>query len=256
MAHGSLPLWNPYLLSGTPLVSNIQGSMFYPLGFFYYLFPSDFAYLYSTILHFILGSVFMYIFMRGLSVSFLGSFISAIIYVFNGYFLGHVYAGHLTFVQAYIWMPLIFYFQYKFIQTKEFKNSIFAGIILGIQILGGFPQIAFYCILGILFLSLFYGIFEMVVSSRRAGIKIGSSLIIILCIGFAFAAIQILPTMEFLRLSTRAGGVDYSFATYESLHPKELLAFLLPNIFGNAIDQTYWRSQESWHFWEIARISS
>ena len=192
----------------------------------------------------------MYILMRGLSVSFLGSFISAIIYVFNGYFLGHVYAGHLTFVQSYIWMPLIFYFQYRFIQTREYKNSVFAGIILGIQILGGFPQIVFYSILGILFLSLFYGIPDMVVSSGRTGIKIGLSLIIILCIGFAFAAIQILPTMEFLRFSTRAGGVDYSFATYESLHPKELLAFLFPNIFGNAIDQTYWRSQESWHFWE------
>ena len=39
-------------------------------------------------------------------------------------------------------------------------------------------------------------------------------------------------------------------ATYDSLHPKELLAFLIPDVFGNAVDRTYWRSAEIWHFWE------
>jgi hypothetical protein len=74
--------------------------------------------------------------------------------------------------------------------------------------------------------------------------------LVIICTGFGFAAVQVLPTLEFTQLSTRAGGVDYAFATYESLHPKEMLAFILPDIFGNAVDQTYWRSIETWHFWE------
>ncbi len=39
-------------------------------------------------------------------------------------------------------------------------------------------------------------------------------------------------------------------ATYESLHPKEILAFLLPDVFGNPVDGTYWRGREFWHFWE------
>jgi len=56
--------------------------------------------------------------------------------------------------------------------------------------------------------------------------------------------------MEFAQLSTRAGGLSYAFATYDSLHPKELLSFLIPDIFGSAVDGTYWRSSEIWHFWE------
>ncbi len=32
-SQGSLPFWNPYLFSGSPLIPNIQVSLFYPLGF-------------------------------------------------------------------------------------------------------------------------------------------------------------------------------------------------------------------------------
>ncbi len=250
LTYGSIPQWNPFLFSGTPLIANLQGSMFYPLGFLYYLLPSDLAYVYSTILHFILGSSFMYIFMRRLSISPLGSFTSAMIFIFNGYFLGHVYAGHLTFVQTYIWMPLIFLFLYKFIGTNDFKNAVSAGLVLGIQILGGFPQIAFYTIIGLLLYGLFRGLYFLHEKSFSDAGRLGVGLFVILCIGFALAAIQVFPTLEFTRLSTRAGGVSYDFATYDSLHPKELLSFLIPDIFGNAVDQTYWRSREIWHFCE------
>ena len=249
-AHGSLPFWNPYLFSGIPFITNIQASMFYPLGFLYYLLPSDSAYLYSTLLHFILGCCFMYLLMRGLSVSHAGSFMSAIIFIFNGYFLGHVYAGHLTFVQAYIWIPIIFLFLYRFIQLNDYRNAVFAGLLLGIQILGGFPQLSFYTIFGVLLLGFYKGLYFLKHQSpKEAGVLV-IGLLLILILGFALSAIQILPTIEFAKLSTRSGGVDYAFATYESLHPKELLAFILPDIFGNAVDQTYWPSRESWHFWE------
>src|SRR3972149_5582474 len=63
LAQGSLPFWNSYQFSGTPMISNIQGSMFYPLGILYYLFPPETAYPYSTILHCMLGSLFMFAFM-------------------------------------------------------------------------------------------------------------------------------------------------------------------------------------------------
>ena len=249
-SNGSLPFWNPYLFSGVPFVTNLQASMFYPLGFLYYLFPPESAYVYSTILHCILGIVFMYAFMRTISISRGGSVVSAFVFAFNGFFMGHIYAGHLSFVQNYIWIPILYLFLYRFVRTRHFREAVIAGLFLGIQILGGFPQIAFYSILGILFFGLFYGIPDIAVAKKKEGFKVCLGLIVILCVGFALAAVQILPSMEFTRLSTRGGGVDYAFATYESLHPKEMLAFLLPNIFGNVVDQTYWRSQEIWHFWE------
>jgi hypothetical protein len=73
---------------------------------------------------------------------------------------------------------------------------------------------------------------------------------VVLLAGLGLAAVQIAPTLEFSGLSTRGEGLDYAMATYESLDPKELLAFLIPDIFGNAVDQTYWKSRDIWHFWE------
>jgi hypothetical protein len=249
-SHGSLPFWNPYLFSGSPFIANIQASMFYPLGFLYYLMPPDIAYGYSTVLHFMLGSCFMYLFMRSLDVHPTGCLFSAMVFMFNGYFMTHLFAGHLSFVQNYIWIPLIFFFLNRFVESASLWDVLAAGFSLGFQILGGFPQIAFYTILASFLFVLLFGVLTRREKEKVSPFKLGAGWGLFVFLGFALAAVQVLPTYEFTKLSTRGGGISYTMATYESLHPKELLAFLLPDIFGNPIDGTYWRSQDFWHFWE------
>jgi Bacterial membrane protein YfhO len=250
LINATLPFWNMYQLSGTPLIANIQASMFYPMGFLYYVLAPEKAYVYSTILHCAMGCLFMYGFMRAISVQPLGAFVAAMVFAFNGFFMGHLYAGHLSFVQNYVWIPLIFLFVLRFTETWQFSYAVGGGFVLGVQILGGFPQVAFYTILACLAFVLFHILIAL--KSRKYAMvsRAGIGLILVLLLGFAIAAVQVLPTAEFARFSTRAGGVSYAMATYDSLHPKELLAFLIPDVFGNAVDRTYWRSAEIWHFWE------
>ena len=247
--NGSFPLWNPYLFSGTPFISNIQAAMFYPLGLLYYLIPTETAYLYSTVLHCIIGAIFMYMFMRSLSASKPGAFLSGFIFIFNGYFMAHLYAGHLSFIQTYVWIPLIFLQLIRFTQSGCFRHIVTAGLILGIQILGGFPQLAFYTIFAVILFCCCscctrikidgIHVFKMVVA---AGMFV--------LIGFSIAAIQLLPTYEFTQLSTRAEGVAYQFATMDSLPPRNLLTFLFPLLFGSPADGTYWINDHTWEFWE------
>ncbi|MFH1624739.1 MAG: YfhO family protein [Pseudomonadota bacterium] len=130
------------------------------------------------------------------------------------------------------------------------KYAFAGGLILGVQILGGFPQVAFYTILGCLAFGSFHLFILLKDRIFDKALRVSGGMIVFLLIGLALAAVQILPTFEFMGISTRAGGVSYAMATYESLHPKELLAFLVPDIFGNAVDKTYWRSSQTWHFWE------
>jgi len=192
----------------------------------------------------------MYLFLRSLSVNQLGAFLSAVIFTYNGFFMVHLYAGHLTFVQNYIWIPLIFFYLHRFLKTLYFRSAMLAGLFLGIQILGGFPQIAFYTILAVSFFGLFHAGISLKARHIQDCTRIGFGLAIVVFIGFALAAIQILPTLEFTTLSTRAGGISYWFATSDSLHPKMFLSFLIPEIFGNVVDQTYWLSPNGWYFWE------
>ena len=207
--------------------------MFYPLGFLYYLLPTDSAYLYSTILHCMLGAVFMYMFMGSLGCSKAGAFLSGFLFVFNGYFMAHLYAGHLSFVQNYIWIPLIFLFAVRFMETRLLRHAVLGGLILGIQILGGFPQIAFYTILAILLLCFYFACLDIRIRRFSHIFKMSSGTLLLILIGFSLAAVQLLPTYEFTQLSTRAGGVDYGFATMDSLPPKNLLTFLFPLLFGS-----------------------
>jgi hypothetical protein len=246
----TLPLWNMYQFSGIPLIGNIQASLFYPLGFLYYLMTPDIAYGYSTMVHCLTGSVLMFLLMRSMSMSPTGSFFGAIVFAFNGYFMGHLYAGHLSFMQNYIWIPLAFLFLHRFTRSKRLSAAVMAGLILGVQILGGFPQIAFYTLLASTLFILYETVSGWSHQSGREVMRLGSGLVLFLLLGFGLAAVQVLPTFEYTRLSTRAGGISYAMATYESLHPKEVLAFFLPDLYGNPVDQTYWRSREFWHFWE------
>lgn len=248
--HGSLPFWNPYLFSGTPFIANIQASMFYPLGFLYYLIPTESAYLYSTILHCILGSIFMYMFTRSLSVSKSGAFLSGFIFIFNGYFMAHIYAGHLSFVQNYIWIPLIFLFVVRFIESCRYVYAVIGGVLLGVQVLGGFPQLAFYTILAILLLCFYFACSRIKAKGLPYIFKIAAGILTLLLIGFSTAAVQLLPTYEFAQLSTRAGGISYQFATMDSLPPVNLLTFLVPLLFGTPVDGTFWLHGSTWEFWE------
>jgi hypothetical protein len=245
----ALPFWNPYVFSGTPFIANIQASMFYPLGFLFYIVPTEYAIAYTVILHCVLGATFMYLFARSLSINKAGAFLAAIIFTFNGYFMVHVYAGHFSFVQNYVWIPLVFCFVHRFLQTSHLKWAVAGGLVLGVQILGGFPQIAFYTILGVLAFGLFRIGISLKAREMQSAVRMGLGLVVLLSVGFSLAAIQLLPTLQFTNLSTRAGGVSYDFATLDSLHPKDLLTFLIPRIFGNVVDQTYWRIA-NWHFWE------
>ena len=156
LSFDTIPLWNPYQFSGTPLISNIQASMFYPLDFLFYMVPTEHAYGYTVILHFILASVFMYAFVRSLSVRTMGAVLSAVVFTYNGFLMAHLYGGHLTLIHSYIWIPLIFLFLHRFLSSRLLKYAVLSGLFLGMQILGGFPQIGFYTIIGAILYALYF----------------------------------------------------------------------------------------------------
>jgi hypothetical protein len=248
---GGLPFWNPHVLSGTPFISNIQASMFYPLGFLFYLIPADQAYGYTVMLHFVLGAAFMYTFSRSIGLDEGGAFLSAVLFTFNGYFVAHLYAGHLTLVQSYIWIPLIFFWLNKFLCTRDFRFAVLSGITLGVQILGGFPQIAFYTIVAVILFASYHAFLDLKKGERTGTLRIAGGLLVVVLIGFSLSAVQILPTYEFSQLSSRSGGVSYAFATSDSFDPVHFITFLAPNFFGNLTNKTYWKSGEIWQFWEF-----
>lgn len=67
---------------------------------------------------------------------------------------------------------------------------------------------------------------------------------IILAIGLA--AVQLLPTIEYLLHSQRLAAVDYDFAMSYSFWPWRFLSFIAPDLFGNPVIGDYWGFANYW----------
>lgn len=65
-------------------------------------------------------------------------------------------------------------------------------------------------------------------------------------LGFGLAAIQLLPTGEYLLNSSRAAAVDYERAMAYSLWPWRLLTLVSPDLFGNPAQGDYWGYGNYW----------
>jgi len=74
-----------------------------------------------------------------------------------------------------------------------------------------------------------------------------------LALALALSAVQILPTLELIRHSVRAGGLSPMAGGEQSMAPWTLLLYIFPNLFGRAVPDT---SGDFWlpgvNYWEIS----
>ena len=256
LKEGQLPLWIPYTFSGEPFIANIQTAVFYPLNIILFsIFPAYLAFGYSYLLHIFLAGLFTYILMRYLKLDYFSSFVSAIIYMFNGSLILYVWGGGYPQICSVVWAPLAFIF----LDISLSKRSLFYGVIAGIPIsfmfLAGHIQIA----LSILYAIILYFLFKcfLIIKQEKDYKKLSklfSMFVLALTIGILLSAIQLVPSFELSKYVTRAGGVSYDFATQGSVPPQNLLTFILPNLFGSIVEHTYWGAEIGAWFWAYGYI--
>ncbi len=231
---GKIPLWTPYLYNGFPLFAEPHTGAFYPLNLLYGVLPTHVAYNYSAILHLFLAGLFTYFYARIIKLSPSASFISAMVFVFSGSLLGEL--GNFVKILTAAWLPLLFLFIELTFRRRRLIYPLLAGVVLGCQLLAGFPQLAFYSLVG----AVFYYLFRLVWVWKdcRDGKEVGKFLLLLmltLMVGAMIASVQLLPTYELVKFSTRAGGLftelgttNVGFATEYSLPPQQLITYLFP----------------------------
>ncbi len=118
------------------------------------------------------------------------------------------------------------------------------ALVFGMQLLAGHAQTSWYSLLGVGAWALWLGVWNnsdqgpcarTVFVRLRGLILVGAGM----ALGAALAAIQLVPTAEYLAHSDRSGGLDYATLTNLSYHPARLLALFTPNIFGTPADGSY-----------------
>ncbi len=279
LKHGDFPLWNPYLFSGHPFFANPQNAILYPFNALFFLLPFDIAFNAIIMVHFFLGGLFTYLFVKDLKGNVTASIISGLIFMLGGYLLS--VHSLLTILLSVIWTPLVMMFFRRAMANPGLKNEIFAAIFITISFLGGGIEIVY----GIFFVLIFMMIFslqeecycetESKQSQRRDcpvipqgeilrnGIAKGNmgkflrglrewkriwlrgrSFFIVSIVFLFLSAIQLFPFLELYHHSIRGSGITYQEATVWSFAPKDGLLFFLPDVYGYFLDmKKYWINQ-------------
>jgi hypothetical protein len=223
---GHLPLWNPYIFCGFPLMASLQVGFFYPLTAIHYLLPFDLAFNYYTIIHYWLAACFMYALLRHYELRRSTAFFGGLVFAFSGYLLS--VSNMNTSLSSVIWLPLALLFLDKFINSSlvpRRSSLVVLTLVLALMFLGGEPTILY---VSGWFLAGYVALF----SPNRWRDLLALALAYVGMAGLI--AIQLLPFAELIRLSDRLTLIGYDFISSRSLPPRETINFILPYFFGNS----------------------
>ncbi|MCX6356692.1 MAG: YfhO family protein [Candidatus Aureabacteria bacterium] len=250
LRQGIIPLWNPYLFCGYPFIENWQSAIFYPLNLIFLCMPTHTAISVSFALHVFLIGAFTYFFMRRLSISGFGALIASLTFMFSAPVILRIFSGHLSVVCALPWFPAQLLAVEAGLKTRRGSCFILAGVALGMQLLSGHPQYVYYSLIGIALYVIFRGVFIRGEGGER-GARIFTPLFFAgyIILGFALAAVQVLPSLDFVRYSSRGQMLEFGEAAGGSFPPENLVTFLMPTVFGDFVRVFCWGRC---YFWEAA----
>ncbi|MBW6440550.1 YfhO family protein [Patescibacteria group bacterium] len=258
ISHFSIPLWNPYSLTGLPFLANSQSSIFEITKLLSYIFTiseKDFM-LFSGFITLFLAGYFTYIYCLNLKLGVLGSITSSLAFIFSGPMI--VWLGY-PLVSTFIWLPLILLSIDKIFQKNSLSWVTILSFSIGFQFFGGNPEISWFVLLLCAIYTIFNILRQLFLKIKRKKIFHKSILVVIsLFLGLMIASVQLIPTTEFLLQSSemkkgRTGLAESNFfeimshewngwsnitEVKNSLENAILIVF--PDFFGNPSTGSYW----------------
>lgn len=235
-ANGTIPLWDPYILAGLPVVDAMHGDLFYPVSIFYVLMPLHKALGYKIILHVWVAGIAMYFLLKTLGLRRRACLVGAVGYMVAPYFLSLIYAGHDAKMFVTALFPLCVMLLERLIRKVRLLESALFGASIGLLLLAAHPQMAYFAAWG---LGLYFILNIPRIIAKRTVVKAVALLMLAIVLGAGIGCIQFLPTYNYTtNFSPRTGGVTLEFASSWSLHPEEIVSLLYPSFAGYLDD--YW----------------
>jgi hypothetical protein len=227
---GHLPLFDPYIWSGAPLLAGWNAAAAYPLTWLFVILPGTVAWTVNMIATWAVAGLGMFCFLRALRLGSLASFLGAFSFAFAGGMSAQV--THFGLTAGLSWVPLGLLSILRLSQDRPAASRVGWTAVLataiGLVILAGEPRaIDDTCVI-----VLIYAAWQVARLGRRAGpaaVSVAAGLALGVCLG----AIQWLPGLTAISSSQR--GAD-SMALYSSgsLPVRWLLLTLVPDLLGGS----------------------
>jgi len=247
LAEGTYPLWNPYMFCGMPSYASLSFTPYvYPLSYVTYLLQHylHFPEMTWLLFHYFMAGAGVYLLARWLGARSSVSILAGVTFMIMPNFVANGAYGHGSQVSSIAYMPYALMLAWYIMRgRRRLIAASCLAIVLGFQMLRGHVQIAYYTYLLIALLFIFESICLLRARQPRDVAKCLAFLAAAAVVAVGIAAVLLLPVREYAAHSIRggggSGGLDYSYATGWSLHPKEMLTFVFPWAFGYGTP-TYW----------------
>lgn len=223
---GRLPLWNPHVLCGQPLLANLAFAPFYPPNWLALVIEPTRALAWITVLHFWLAGVFAYFWLRRDGLDPTAGLVGALGVALTTWLTTRFHLPTVAMTAA--WFPGMLLAFERLVATPRARGIVGLAACVGGAALAGFPQLLALELAG---LGL-YGIVRTI-QSRASLFKIAGAGAVAITLGVALGAVQLVPAAVLFTESLRATFADQ--VAGRALRGVALLGALHPYAFGDPI---------------------
>ncbi len=211
LQQGLSPFWNDRVGHGYPMLAESQVGVFYPphLALYSWL-DVNAAYSLSHLLHYVLAFVFTVGYARKFGVAGPGACLAAVVYVYGWFPCRSCWEWAII---GGTWLPAALWSVECLLQTRRWRFAGLLTVVLAMQMLAGHFQLAWITHL-VLVVYVPCRLWWVPISDRllppRSRWRAGVILLAAGGLSLGLAAMQLLPTWEFRRVSQRAeAGMDH-----------------------------------------------
>ncbi len=225
LAAFGLPVWNPWLHGGQPILSNPSYGAFYPPSWLIFAAPPAYALSLMTVLHAALAFAGAWRLARHFGGGRGAAALAGIGYTGCGAYLSLLSAYNLF--ASIAWLPWVLAWGDEALRLPEgrrwWRPAVLAGGALGLQLLSGEPSPAVMSGLALVALAA-----AAAFRRRAAALRV----LVPYLFAAALAAVQVLPTLSRLADSPRKA-LPSRIATTWSMPPQRLVEIVFPRFFGD-----------------------
>ena len=268
LAEGEYPVWNPYMFCGMPSFASMAYTPWvYPVNWvikpFRRILPlPEYTWL---LIHTLATGLGVFLLLRDRGVRASAAVAAGILMMWMPNLVAIGANGHGSQACAVAYLPFALLFWDRFWRGQNpVMNAAALAMTLGFSMLRSHLQVSYYTYALIALHLGFFGVMGLIDAARHRGSagplparlatrlrpggnatwggafgEVGYSaavLAIVAGVSLLICAVLYMPVQDYAQYSIRgasdAGGLDYGYATNWSLHPSEMLTFLIPFSFG------------------------
>jgi hypothetical protein len=237
MRDGRLPLWNPYIFAGMPLMANVYGGAFYPPNWLFAILPAELAMNVVVITTYHLALVGTYLYARRIGAWRIGALIAGVAFTFGGFMITHL--AQTSRVAAAAWLPWVLLAIENLAradsQRKTWRWTALGALFIALQFFAGEPQMLVFTAL-VAAPSTVFALWRLERGTARA--RFAVAIVVMLICGVLLSMIELLPARELLQQSERSDPGPLFFDSY-SFPPWQLPGLIFPYFFGGAMLPPY-----------------